>query len=69
MSTHNYGMFVPRSSEERKSREKAAAEIDEILYDFCSKLADIKTRYPHLGLGDTVSDEEIVEIIYSKIHK
>jgi len=48
--------------------EDAAKELANIVFEFVEKYKAIKKKYPNVGLGDTATDEAIVDVIYDLIH-
>ena len=51
-----------------KEWERTEREIMELIKQFSSGLKQIKNRYPDSGIGDTETDELIIEEIYNQIH-
>ena len=51
-----------------KEWQRTEREIMELIKQFSSRLKQIKNRYPDSGIGDTETDELIVEEIYNQIH-
>jgi len=51
-----------------KEWQRTEKEIMELIRQFSSGLKQIKNRYPDAGIGDTETDELIIEEIYNQIH-
>ena len=51
-----------------KEWQRTEKEIMDLIRQFSSGLRQIKNRYPDSGIGDTETDELIIEEIYSQIH-
>ena len=48
--------------------QRTEREIMELIRQFSFELDQIKNRYPDAGIGDTETDELIVDEIYNQIH-
>ena len=51
-----------------KEWQRTEREIMELIKQFCYGIEQIKDRYPDAGIGDTETDELIVDEIYNQIH-
>ena len=49
-------------------KNECTREITELIKDFAKNLKKLEKKYPTLGIGDTQTDEGIVEEIYNEIH-
>jgi len=47
---------------------EAQAELEQAVRAFASQVAQIADKYPDVGLGDTSTDEAIVQRVYELIH-
>jgi len=55
-------------ADNEETNTAAAKEIDDAIAVFASTIASIASKYPGTGIGDTATDEEISEVVYSAIH-
>ena len=51
-----------------KDNVKASKEIKKAIKLFVLRINDIRTCYPEVGIGDTATDEAIVDKIYKEMH-
>jgi len=48
--------------------KKVTEEVDALIKDFISKYKAIGKKYPNAGIGDTATDECVVENLYGPLH-
>jgi hypothetical protein len=63
VTTNPFSLF-----ESEKGYEEASKELTALVDLFAVKYTIIKKKYPHVGIGDTSSDEALVDVLYTKIH-
>ena len=52
----------------KKDSVKCANEIDKAIKAFGKQLTLIDLSYPDAGIGDTATDEQIIDAIYDYVH-
>ena len=52
----------------KKDNKAATKELDTALTECAAKIKAIAEKYPECGIGDTSTDDEILDVLYSMIH-
>ena len=53
---------------ETRERQEAETAIDALIAGFAGTYEVIKAKYPHIGLGDTATDERVAGRLYGVVH-
>lgn len=61
----HYYALLDDNEENNVAAEKA---ITKALRECAEKIQKIDKKYPHVGIGDTATDEEIAGVFYGMIH-
>lgn len=64
MNEEDYALL----SDNPKENEDCRKEIAKLNKEYAKKLKAIEKQYPNCGIGDTQTDELIVNDLYSRIH-
>jgi len=54
--------------ENKKNNQKAEDLINQAIRDFIENMRRIKVQFPNVGIGDTETDESIIQEVYDQLH-